>query len=64
MDNSGRDLLFVVLCIYVYIQSAFKITLKREKEGGRESVVSVDLACKEELNLMLVEASQGAVGLS
>ena len=38
--------------------------MKREKEGGRESVVSVDLACKEELNLMLVEASQGAVGLS
>ena len=27
-------------------------------------VFSVDLVCKEELNLILVEASQGAVGLS
>ena len=30
----------------------------------RGIVFSVDLVCKEELNLMLVEASQGAVDLS
>ena len=31
---------------------------------GKEVVFSVDLVCKEELNLMLVCSSQGAVGLS